>query len=163
MTKISQIDFCQNFAVFLLSYDQNFSGFLQNAATFRSFPKPSEAFTPHQGIGTSSAGVCIWPLRRLPFSYQLRVTAHATGRSPRHSAFRYPRSAHCPARSPAWSASPCRSIPQSTSARVDFQNVKMASLGFKKTTSAGSSVARLCVASSNPRGFQLSWANDYNF
>ena len=45
----------------LLNLDQNCSEFFQNATTFRSFPKPSEAFTPHQRIGTSSVGCRMCP------------------------------------------------------------------------------------------------------
>ena len=33
----------------------------QLSEAFRSLPKPSEAFTPHQAIGTSSAGRCMRP------------------------------------------------------------------------------------------------------
>ena len=46
---------------FFAKFDQNFSGFFHNAARFRSVPKRSEAFTPHQGIGTSSGGGCMRP------------------------------------------------------------------------------------------------------
>ena len=73
--------FCQNFAEFLLNFDQIFSGFCQNATTFRSFPKPSEAFTPHQGIGTSSVGRCMRP--DAPFLAS--SSARPGGRSPRRN------------------------------------------------------------------------------
>ena len=71
--KFSNNYFCQNFAECLLNFDQKNSGFFQNAATFRSFHGAFTelsrslrgAFTPHCGpfrTGTSSAGVCIWPV-----------------------------------------------------------------------------------------------------
>ena len=49
--KILQI--CQNFAEFLLNFDQNVSGFSQNAATFQSFhgafTEPSPRIADHSG------------------------------------------------------------------------------------------------------------------
>ena len=74
------------FAECLLNVDQIFSGFFQNAATFRSFhgafTEPSRslhgAFTPHSGpfrTGTSSAGVCIWPVGPLLVSSSARPAA----------------------------------------------------------------------------------------
>ena len=54
-------DLPEFFAEFLRNFDQIFSEFFQNAATFRSFPKPSEAFWRESGIGTSSGGRCMRP------------------------------------------------------------------------------------------------------
>ena len=66
----------QNFSDLFLNFDQIFSGFFQNAATFRIFPVH---FTPHQLIGTSSGGRCMRP--DAPFLAHAAPLGRANGRS----------------------------------------------------------------------------------
>ena len=76
----------QNFAKLFLNFCElceAFRSLPKLSEAFRSLPKPSEAFTPRSGIGTSSAGVCIWPMHPLLAC----SCARPAGRSPRRCNF----------------------------------------------------------------------------